>query len=47
MYVTSIFPYVVMLILLIRGVTLEGAKSGIDFFIGSPINFTKLTDVEV
>uniref|UniRef100_A0A3P8UUL3 Solute carrier family 6 member 14 n=1 Tax=Cynoglossus semilaevis TaxID=244447 RepID=A0A3P8UUL3_CYNSE len=47
MYVTSIFPYVVMLILLIRGVTLEGAKSGIDFFIGSPINFTKLTDVEI
>ncbi|CAL8100046.1 unnamed protein product [Orchesella dallaii] len=32
-YFTAIFPYVVMLILLIRGVTLKGAGSGILYFI--------------
>jgi len=32
-YFTAIFPYVVMLILLIRGVTLEGAWTGIKYFI--------------
>ncbi|ODM96691.1 Sodium-dependent nutrient amino acid transporter 1 [Orchesella cincta] len=32
-YFTAIFPYVVLLILLIRGVTLKGAWSGIKYFI--------------
>ena len=29
----STFPYVVMTIMLIRGVTLEGASTGIEFYI--------------
>jgi SNF family Na+-dependent transporter len=32
-YFTAIFPYVVLLILLVRGVTLEGAWTGIKYFI--------------
>lgn len=32
-YFTAIFPYVVLLILLIRGVTLPGAWTGIKYFI--------------
>ncbi|XP_049432387.1 sodium- and chloride-dependent neutral and basic amino acid transporter B(0+)-like [Epinephelus fuscoguttatus] len=46
-YFTATFPYVVILILLIRGVTLEGARDGIEFFIGSQSNLTKLTEIEV
>ena len=32
-YFTALFPYVVILILLIRGVTLEGAWDGIYYFV--------------
>lgn len=46
-YFTATFPYVVLLILLIRGVTLEGAIDGIDFYIGFQSNFTKLAEAEV
>ncbi|XP_075043327.1 sodium- and chloride-dependent neutral and basic amino acid transporter B(0+)-like [Mixophyes fleayi] len=46
-YFTAIFPYVVLLILLIRGVTLDGAFAGIDFYIGTQSNITKLMDAEV
>lgn len=47
MYFTATFPYVVILILLVRGVTLEGAGEGIKFFIGSKSNWTKLAEGKV
>nr|XP_019941978.1 PREDICTED: sodium- and chloride-dependent neutral and basic amino acid transporter B(0+)-like [Paralichthys olivaceus] len=46
-YFTATLPYVVILILLIRGVTLEGAGEGISYYIGSQSNFTKLMEPEV
>ncbi|XP_072126473.1 sodium- and chloride-dependent neutral and basic amino acid transporter B(0+)-like isoform X1 [Mobula birostris] len=46
-YFTASFPYVVLIVLLIRGVTLEGAQKGIDFYIGSQSDFTKLLNAEV
>ncbi|XP_060687909.1 sodium- and chloride-dependent neutral and basic amino acid transporter B(0+)-like [Hemiscyllium ocellatum] len=46
-YFTAIIPYVVVTILLIRGVTLEGASKGIEFYIGSHSDFSKLADAQV
>ncbi|XP_060687915.1 sodium- and chloride-dependent neutral and basic amino acid transporter B(0+)-like [Hemiscyllium ocellatum] len=46
-YFTAIIPYVVLTILLIRGVTLEGASKGIEFYIGSHSDFSKLADAQV
>ncbi|XP_059833406.1 sodium- and chloride-dependent neutral and basic amino acid transporter B(0+)-like isoform X1 [Hypanus sabinus] len=46
-YFTATFPYVVLTVLLIRGLTLEGAQKGIEFYIGSQSDFSKLADAEV
>lgn len=44
-YFTATFPYVVLTILLIRGVTLEGAVDGIIFYLYP--DFTRLTEAQV
>ncbi|KAJ8360483.1 hypothetical protein SKAU_G00170080 [Synaphobranchus kaupii] len=46
-YFTATFPYIVLLILLIRGVTLEGSREGIEYYIGTQSNLTKLAEAEV
>uniref|UniRef100_H0VYU0 Solute carrier family 6 member 14 n=1 Tax=Cavia porcellus TaxID=10141 RepID=H0VYU0_CAVPO len=46
-YFTALFPYVVLIILLIRGATLEGASKGIAYYIGGNSNFSKLQEAEV
>lgn len=33
MYFTATFPYIILIVLLIRGVTLEGAEKGLETFI--------------
>uniref|UniRef100_A0A0R3PFI5 Transporter n=1 Tax=Angiostrongylus costaricensis TaxID=334426 RepID=A0A0R3PFI5_ANGCS len=44
-YVTSIAPYIIVTILLIRAVTLEGASDGVSHFLGKP-DFDKMFDPE-
>ncbi|XP_051766025.1 sodium- and chloride-dependent GABA transporter 2-like [Ctenopharyngodon idella] len=44
-YVTATFPYVMLLVLLIRGVTLPGAVDGIIYYLKP--NHTRLTDPQV
>jgi len=44
-YFTATFPYVVLIVLLIRGVTLEGHEEGIDFYIIP--DWDKLTDATI
>ncbi|XP_040179609.1 sodium- and chloride-dependent neutral and basic amino acid transporter B(0+)-like isoform X1 [Rana temporaria] len=46
-YFTAVFPYIVLIILLIRGVTLEGARDGIEYFIGQQSDISKLSNGEV
>lgn len=44
-YVTATLPYVVLLILLIRGATLPGAGEGVKFYVIP--NFQKLKEIKV
>lgn len=44
-YVTATFPYVMLLVLLVRGVTLPGAYEGIKFYLYPDIS--RLSDPQV
>ncbi|XP_048460906.1 sodium- and chloride-dependent neutral and basic amino acid transporter B(0+)-like [Rhincodon typus] len=46
-YVAVTIPYASLVLLVIRGVTLEGADKGIKYYIGSPSDFSKLADAQV
>ncbi len=45
-YFTALFPYVVLVILLVRGLTLNGYYEGITFYILEP-DLSKLSDSTV
>lgn len=45
-YVTSIFPYIMIFILIIRGATLPGAGRGMDFYILN-VDIDKLLTLQV
>ena len=44
-YVTSTFPLVMLIVLVVRGVTLPGAEKGIEFYLKPDLN--KLSDPKV
>lgn len=45
MYFTATFPYLMLFVLLIRGITLPGASKGIEFYLKP--NMTKLVEPQV
>lgn len=45
MYFAAIFPYILLTVLLVRGLTLDGHSKGIDFYVKP--NITKLTEAQV
>ncbi|KAK6060135.1 hypothetical protein COOONC_02209 [Cooperia oncophora] len=45
-YVTSTVPYIMIVILFVRGITLEGASEGVYYYLGKP-DFKKLLSHEV
>ena len=45
-YVTAIFPYIMIIALIIRGATLDGAIKGIEYYI-LKINTEKLLTLQV
>ncbi|XP_060688334.1 sodium- and chloride-dependent neutral and basic amino acid transporter B(0+)-like [Hemiscyllium ocellatum] len=46
-YFTVAIPYIGLILLLIRGVTLEGAYNGIKYYFGRNSDFSKLADIQV
>jgi len=44
---SALFPYAVLIILFVRGITLPGAYDGISYYIGSASDFSKLSDPNV
>ncbi len=45
MYVTATSPYILMIILLVRGVTLPGSREGVEFYLKPDAE--KLKDINV
>lgn len=45
-YFTACFPYVILVTLLIRGITLPGASKGLNFYLGNA-DWSRLTDISV